>query len=169
MPEACYPTPWPEPKALWEPGLCGRLLGPGARAASAIRINSSSWLGLVGCCFFWGWEELNSYPVFSRIYSYSRAGAESEPSQPQCHSTTPGRMASEGSLGRSCPPPCWKGSKDQQVHFAQPVWEQGGVTVQAAGGGREKSLPLHPTPALGGTQAQALGKGPGNLSLKLLS
>lgn len=108
VPEACYPTPWPEPEALCEPGPCGRLLGPGARAASAIRIDSSPRLRPVGCCFLLGWEELSSYCVFSRIYSYSRAGAESEPSHPQCHSTTPGRMASESSLGRSCPPPCWK-------------------------------------------------------------
>lgn len=62
-----------------------------------------------------------------------------------------------------------KGRLGQQVCFAQPVWERGGVTVQAAGGGREQSLPSHPTPALGGTQAQALGKGPGNLSLEVAS
>lgn len=160
------PNLWREPKAPLEPGQHGWLLGSAtcAGAAPALRIQSSQLSPL-------GWEELN-LSCFSRIASYSRASTESEPSQPQCHTTAPAWMASVGSLGRGCPPPrprpCGAGRKGRlagKSTSAQPVWERVGSWHRQGWAGPSPFSPQ----ALRGAQAQALGKGPGKSFLEVAS
>ena len=169
--EACYLHPW----LLWEPVLGGRLLGQGTPPHLPILgLYLLFRSALPPCLVLWGvalsrWGELNLHcvlfsPPAPYIYSYSCASPKSELSHPQSYSTAPVRMASEApEKGVVLYPAGRKGRLGWQVHFAQLVWGQGDVTAQP-GAGQEM---VHAKPWEVGAQAQTLGKGPGNLSLKV--